>query len=281
MVKLLRIVKGTNGKKWKAVFERSNGRTVTTQFGQAGASDYTKHKDKKRRARYVQRHMKDLKSNDPTRAGYLSMFILWGKSTSRQANINWFKSQLKKKDHIRIFKSAAKQMLKGGSGDLMQHLLEYEHLTGGKDIEGRRFINALELTGGKSVPTDMKTYNKVKARAKKKFKVWPSAYASGWLVKEYKRVMKKKGKKPYHGKKTTGGIARWFKEKWINVCKLPKKVPCGRPKTGMREWKKNYPYCRPSRRVGKGTPKIASSLSKAEIKRRCSRKRKNPMKKVR
>ena len=28
---------------------------------------------------------------------------------------------------------------------------------------------------------------KVKAEAKQKFDVWPSAYGSGWLVKEYKR----------------------------------------------------------------------------------------------
>lgn len=36
-------------------------------------------------------------------------------------------------------------------------------------------------------PTNMKLYNSVKAQAKKKFDVWPSAYASSWLVKEYKR----------------------------------------------------------------------------------------------
>ena len=35
-------------------------------------------------------------------------------------------------------------------------------------------------------PTNMKLYNKVKAEAKKKFKVWPSAYASAWLTKTYK-----------------------------------------------------------------------------------------------
>jgi hypothetical protein len=35
-------------------------------------------------------------------------------------------------------------------------------------------------------PTNMKLYNKVKAEAKKKFDVWPSAYASAWLTKTYK-----------------------------------------------------------------------------------------------
>ena len=127
----------------------------------------------------------------------------------------------------------------------------------------------------KPSPQNKNLYNKVKQEAKKKFKVWPSAYASGWLVKEYKR----RGGK-YTGKKSTStGISRWYKEKWINVCKLPKKVSCGRSKLSST-WKKNYPYCRPSIRVTSGTPRLASQLSKQEIQRRCKRKRKSPMKKV-
>ena len=39
----------------------------------------------------------------------------------------------------------------------------------------------------KNVPTDKKLYARVKAEAKKKFKVYPSAYANGWLVREYKK----------------------------------------------------------------------------------------------
>ena len=39
----------------------------------------------------------------------------------------------------------------------------------------------------KNVPTDKALYARVKAAAKKKFKVYPSAYANGWLVQEYKR----------------------------------------------------------------------------------------------
>ena len=38
-----------------------------------------------------------------------------------------------------------------------------------------------------NVPTDKALYARVKAAAKKKFKVYPSAYANGWLVQEYKR----------------------------------------------------------------------------------------------
>jgi len=39
----------------------------------------------------------------------------------------------------------------------------------------------------KPVPTNPKLYARVKAEAKRKFKVYPSAYANGWLVKTYKK----------------------------------------------------------------------------------------------
>ena len=69
------------GKKYKAVFTYPDGKTKTTHFGAAGMEDYTTHKDKERRARYRKRHKKDLKTNDYTRAGYLSYYILWGDSS--------------------------------------------------------------------------------------------------------------------------------------------------------------------------------------------------------
>ena len=39
----------------------------------------------------------------------------------------------------------------------------------------------------KGKPTDKELYARVIAAAKKKFKVYPSAYANGWVVQEYKR----------------------------------------------------------------------------------------------
>lgn len=39
----------------------------------------------------------------------------------------------------------------------------------------------------KPVPTDKTLYSRVKSLAKKKFDVYPSAYANAWLVKEYKK----------------------------------------------------------------------------------------------
>jgi len=80
-------------KKLMAVFTKDNGRTKTTHFGAKGMADYTITKDKEQRARYRQRHKKDLNTNDPTRAGFLSYYILWGNSTSRQENIKNYKKR--------------------------------------------------------------------------------------------------------------------------------------------------------------------------------------------
>jgi len=38
-----------------------------------------------------------------------------------------------------------------------------------------------------SKPTNPTLYSRVKAEAKRKFKVYPSAYANGWLVRTYKK----------------------------------------------------------------------------------------------
>ena len=80
-------------KKLMAIFTKDNGRTKTTHFGAKGMDDYTITKNKEQRARYRSRHKKDLKTNDPTRAGFLSYFILWGDSTSRSANISAYKKR--------------------------------------------------------------------------------------------------------------------------------------------------------------------------------------------
>jgi len=79
--------------KYEAVFD-NDGRKKTTKFGQAGAPDYTKPPhDKERRARYITRHQKDMATGDPTRAGFLSRYLLWGESTSMMANLRAYRAR--------------------------------------------------------------------------------------------------------------------------------------------------------------------------------------------
>jgi hypothetical protein len=57
-------------------------------------------------------------------------------------------------------------------------------------------------------------------------------------------------------------LRRWFKEKWVDVSKKVngKYPPCGRKDADG----KSYPKCRPSKKISKETPKIASSYNKKE-----------------
>jgi hypothetical protein len=147
----------------------------------------------------------------------------------------------------------------------------------------------------KNVPTDQELYAKVKRRAKRTFEVWPSAYASGWLVQEYKREFEKKHgkrKSPYKvvskngskksqsgggtRKRAPSGLNRWFKEDWRNVCERDSKgnyKPCGRTQATTKAT--DYPYCRPLHRVTNDTPKTIKEMSKSELRGMCRQKRRS------
>ena len=92
MIKLTITTSDKLEKKYKAIFTKPDGKTKTIHFGAKGYEDYTQHHNKERRRLYRQRHEKDLK-NDPTRAGYLSYYILWGDSTNFQTNLRSFKNK--------------------------------------------------------------------------------------------------------------------------------------------------------------------------------------------
>jgi len=94
-MKLIKVVKSTKtDKKYMAVFD-NNGRTKTTHFGAKKngipMDDYTLKGDKEQRERYRTRHKKDLNTGDPTKAGFLSYYLLWGDSTSLQENISAYR----------------------------------------------------------------------------------------------------------------------------------------------------------------------------------------------
>ncbi len=95
MTKLLRVVKlpPTSKQKYIAEFKLKNGRIKKTRFGATGYGDYTLTGDKEKRASYRSRHKKDLRTGDPTRAGFLSYYILWGDSTSVRKNIASYKKR--------------------------------------------------------------------------------------------------------------------------------------------------------------------------------------------
>lgn len=100
---------------------------------------------------------------------------------------------------------------------------------------------------------DKELYNRVREKVKR-VSIWPSAYASGQVVSEYKKAGGR-----YKGKKG-GNLDRWYKEEWVNVCKKSGRsfAKCGRKKSNVRE----YPYCRPRVRVNSKTPMTVVELRK-------------------
>lgn len=82
-------------KKWDAVFVKPDGKEKTVSFGARGMSDYTKHKDKTRKQRYIKRHA-GMGENwkDPMTPGALSYWILWNKP-SFDASLADFKKRFK------------------------------------------------------------------------------------------------------------------------------------------------------------------------------------------
>lgn len=67
------------GKKWRAVFDDG----THTDFGGAGYSDFTQHRDPARRDRYLARHARREAWDDFRSAGALSRWVLWNLPTLR------------------------------------------------------------------------------------------------------------------------------------------------------------------------------------------------------
>ena len=83
-------------KDYMAIFtNEKTGRTKKTYFGDANLDHYTSGASKEQRTRYRARHKKDLQTNDPTRAGYLSFYLTWGQSTSLRENIKSYKKRFR------------------------------------------------------------------------------------------------------------------------------------------------------------------------------------------
>jgi hypothetical protein len=92
-MKLLRIIRSpVAGKKWEAQFETDTGRVKRVSFGAAGMMDYTLGATAEQARLFRARHAKDLDTNDPTRPGYLSYYILWA-SPNFDANVRAYKKR--------------------------------------------------------------------------------------------------------------------------------------------------------------------------------------------
>ena len=98
-MKLISIVKSPRaGKKWRATFEHDghgtgSGKTrFHTDFGASGYEDFTTGASPERAKLYKTRHKKDLLTNNPTKAGFLSYYVLWA-SPNFDENVRKYKNR--------------------------------------------------------------------------------------------------------------------------------------------------------------------------------------------
>lgn len=87
--------------------------------------------------------------------------------------------------------------LDGADGSAMQGSFDDENSNMTTSLEGQeggRMMPPFDpetktagKKGGKNKPTNAKLWSRAKAAAKKKFKVYPSAYANGWAVRWYNK----------------------------------------------------------------------------------------------
>jgi len=82
------------GKKYKIVLVYDDGKTKTIHIGQAGAEDFTTHKDEKRKQAYITRHKKreDWTKSGITTAGFWAKYLLWNKP-SLSASIKYIEDK--------------------------------------------------------------------------------------------------------------------------------------------------------------------------------------------
>lgn len=102
-IELLSIEKANDNVHKYVAYFNVNGKEKHTYFGAAynkegkPYTDFTIHKDYDHRDLYIQRHRKDLRTKDFTRAGSLSMYILWNYPTF-SASLKDYKRRIKEND---------------------------------------------------------------------------------------------------------------------------------------------------------------------------------------
>lgn len=137
-----------------------------------------------------------------------------------------------------------------------------------EDSAGLYLPKDLEKVRGDVVFSDKDLHSRAVSAAKAKFKVWPSAYASGYVVQQYKQMYKKKHGSLSGAFKGDGGeihaddLDKWFKEKWVRIGANGEILgPCG-----AREEKEGKPKCLPQAK--------AEAMTKENRKTIVARKRK-------
>jgi len=243
MIKFLRFrkLKNKNNKNKYEIILIKDGKFITRNFGKKIKS------------------LKNIRTKDPTNVKILTKFILENKPTL-SAGLNDYKRRIK---------------IYNKTGRFPMNIRSSKQLKSKNKKFKRSMFTGIETTNlfGYSVPENVvnkKLYLSIKNKIKKSIKGrrW-GAYDSGRLVKMYKNSGGR-----YSGKKGKTNLERWYSEKWVDACAWPKRKSCG------RKTKSSIAYCRPSKKIDSKTPMLIQSLTRSQIKSRCSRKKRNSKKRI-
>jgi hypothetical protein len=163
--------------KWK---EDGKATGAGTPVGWGRASDIVAGRSMsldtvKRMYSFFSRHEVDKKGKDWDKPSHGNvMWHAWG----GDAGFAWSRSIVAKEDKIQ------KEIWSGAFSPTFKSLISVESLIE-KKKDDDKYKNVISNKKGK--PSDAELYSRVISEAKKKFEVYPSAYANGWVVQEYKR----------------------------------------------------------------------------------------------
>jgi phage-related protein (TIGR01555 family) len=136
-----------------------------------------------------------------------------------------------------------------------------------QDAAGLFLPRDLEKVRGDVQFKDKDLHQQAIAATKSKFKVWPSAYASAYMVQKYKELYSKKhgggsGFKGDDGDVNYDDLDKWFKEEWVRIGANGEILG----ECGGREEKEGKPKCLPKAK--------AQAMNKEERQTIVARKRK-------
>lgn len=106
---------------------------------------------------------------------------------------------------------------------------------------------------------DKALYKRIKAQVYKEIPKH-SAYRSGVLVQRYKKAGGR-----YRGKRTKGGLKKWFDEEWVDISRTL--ADGSHPACGARQGRGKSPKCVPKARAAK----MSAAQKRAAVKRKRAR----------
>tara|TARA_Y100001972_G_scaffold104800_1_gene131946 strand:- start:3025 stop:4245 length:1221 start_codon:yes stop_codon:yes gene_type:complete len=171
-------------KKFSVYVKNEKGNVVKVNFGDPNME--IKRDDPKRRKSFRARHNCD-NPGPKTKARYWSCYQ-WRGGQKVEDDFKPTGDMLQEKEEMKEIPKKVKKIAKELDAAVKMHTSQAKRLRDAGISEDENACGCDEITEGKkNKPTKPALWSRAKALAKKKFDVYPSAYANGWAAKWYKK----------------------------------------------------------------------------------------------